>query len=147
MNNGAPCDPPPGRRAIAGAAALRAVRLRHDASALVPARQDALPLIHLHQRQERGWDTCPFKSISAGAMEQFVIDQLKRRIAVPAPAGSPPPAAWDALTPHQQAGALRRLVERVDYDGAAQTVAITFRPTEGPAPADALVTAQEGETV
>jgi site-specific DNA recombinase len=36
---------------------------------------------------------------------------------------------WDALTPREQARILLLLVERVDYDGAAGTVSITFHPS------------------
>ena len=36
---------------------------------------------------------------------------------------------WDALSPREQARVLHLLVERVDYDGAKGTVAITFHPT------------------
>lgn len=36
---------------------------------------------------------------------------------------------WDALVPREQANLLQLLIERVDYDGAAKEVAITFRPT------------------
>jgi site-specific DNA recombinase len=35
---------------------------------------------------------------------------------------------WEQLTPREQERVIRLLVERVDYDGAAGTVAITFRP-------------------
>jgi site-specific DNA recombinase len=35
---------------------------------------------------------------------------------------------WDALVPREQASLLQLLLERVDYDGAAKEVAITFRP-------------------
>src|SRR4051812_21077196 len=29
------------------------------------------------QAQKRGWDTCPSKSVPAGEMEQFVIEQIR----------------------------------------------------------------------
>jgi hypothetical protein len=35
---------------------------------------------------------------------------------------------WDALVPREQANLLQLLIERVDYDGQAKEVAITFRP-------------------
>jgi site-specific DNA recombinase len=35
---------------------------------------------------------------------------------------------WDALVPREQANLLQLLIERVDYDGVAKEVAITFRP-------------------
>ena len=36
---------------------------------------------------------------------------------------------WETLSPREQARIVQLLVERVDYDGAAQTVSITFHPT------------------
>ncbi|MBP3954848.1 recombinase family protein [Gemmata sp. G18] len=36
---------------------------------------------------------------------------------------------WGSLTPREQGRVIDLLVERVDYDGAAGTVAVTFRPT------------------
>ena len=35
---------------------------------------------------------------------------------------------WNALAPREQARIVQLLVERVDYDGAAGTIAITFHP-------------------
>jgi site-specific DNA recombinase len=35
---------------------------------------------------------------------------------------------WEQLSPKEQARLIRLLVERVDYDGAQGSVAITFRP-------------------
>ena len=36
---------------------------------------------------------------------------------------------WESLSPREQARVLEMLIERVDYDGAAGTVSVTFRPT------------------
>jgi site-specific DNA recombinase len=36
---------------------------------------------------------------------------------------------WDSLTPREQARIVHLLVERVDYDGAAGKVSITFHPS------------------
>jgi len=38
-------------------------------------------------------------------------------------------AVWEALFPGEQARVLHLLVERVGYDGAAGTLAVTFRPS------------------
>jgi site-specific DNA recombinase len=35
---------------------------------------------------------------------------------------------WDTLSPREQARVIQLLVERVDYDGSRNTIAITFRP-------------------
>jgi site-specific DNA recombinase len=45
---------------------------------------------------------------------------------------------WQALTPQEQARAVDLLVERVDYHGGKETVAITFHPTGIKALADEL---------
>jgi site-specific DNA recombinase len=36
---------------------------------------------------------------------------------------------WGTMTPHEQARVVQLLVERVDYDGGKQKVAVTFRPS------------------
>ena len=35
---------------------------------------------------------------------------------------------WESLSPREQARVVHLLVERVAYDGARETVAVTFRP-------------------
>jgi site-specific DNA recombinase len=45
---------------------------------------------------------------------------------------------WAALTPREQARLVELLVERVEYDGAAGTVSIAFRPAGLVAVADEL---------
>ncbi len=82
--------------------------------------------------QKRGWDTCPSKSIPAGEVERFVVEQIRCVSNDPAPpiattlAGFEP--LWQALTPHEQVLMVHRLVDRIEYDGAASTVAVTFHP-------------------
>ena len=49
-------------------------------------------------------------------------DELARALALFDP-------VWDSLSPGEQARVLHLLVERVTYDGADGTLAITFRPT------------------
>jgi site-specific DNA recombinase len=36
--------------------------------------------------------------------------------------------AWDQLAPNEQARVIQLLVERVDFDGGAGTVSVTFHP-------------------
>jgi site-specific DNA recombinase len=86
--------------------------------------------------QQRGWHTCPSKSVPAGEIERFVVEQVRNasRNDTPSPEGDDVleaalrhlDEAWDGSSPLEQADLLHRLVERVDYDGAAQTVSITF---------------------
>jgi site-specific DNA recombinase len=161
--------------------------------------------------QKKGWDSCPSKSVPAGQVEKFVVDQIKHigrdpavlagtlrqvqrqqakelaevqaeeksvqrelsrlrtsvgkladdadkaavvaeqvqraeqelaglqeRIAkvqagrvepdeVSAALSSFEPV-WEQLTPQEQGRVLRLLIERVEYDGSAGTIGITFRP-------------------
>ena len=84
--------------------------------------------------QKRGWHTCPSKSIPAGEIEHFVVQQIRTNattlpLQAESVAALVPAIDWDALTGPEQTRAVRRLVERVDYDGAAKTVSIRFRPT------------------
>jgi site-specific DNA recombinase len=53
---------------------------------------------------------------------------------------------WETLSPHEQARIVHLLVERVDYDGAANTVSITFHPTGIQALADEIAGRQKGKT-
>jgi site-specific DNA recombinase len=80
---------------------------------------------------KRGWRSCPAPSVSAGAIEQLVLDQV-RRAELPAREGD---AAWETLTLSEQIGWLRNFIERIDYDGAQGKVSIAFlaRSTVGQA--------------
>jgi site-specific DNA recombinase len=109
--------------------------------------------------QKRGWDRCPSKSVPAGHMEAFVVEQFGGIGRDPAPVdpvvtagteqeeGRSSAAAvercadesrvalagfgvvWPTLTPEEQARVVDRVVQRVAYDGGKGTVAITFHPT------------------
>jgi site-specific DNA recombinase len=109
--------------------------------------------------QKRGWDQCPSKSISAGQIESFVVEQIgsvgrdpalfdqvvtgdhekeegrrneaefdrsedEARAALASFA-----SLWPTLPPQEQMRVLDLVVQRVDYDGGKETVAITFHPT------------------
>jgi site-specific DNA recombinase len=107
--------------------------------------------------QRRGWQKCPSKSISAAAIERFVLDQIRAlakdpgrlremtatlqtedvQTELPANASEadPTPAlnvvlqpAWEQLTAEEKAAILRELVEQVEFDGAKGKVAVSFRP-------------------
>jgi len=81
--------------------------------------------------QKRGWDACPSKSVSARAIERFVLERLRGLAAESATVPGDVAAALAARSPHQQARCLRALVARADYDGAH--VAITLHQN-GPPP-------------
>jgi hypothetical protein len=86
--------------------------------------------------QQRGWHTCPSKSVPAGEIERFVVEQVRNaaRNATPSPEDDQVlgtalhhlDEAWDRSSPLEQGDLLHRLVQRVDYDGTAQIVSITF---------------------
>ena len=68
---GGGAGPQPVRRAAQGAAALRALRLRHDADAHAPATaRSATATTSARRRPERGWHTCPSKSVPAAEIER-----------------------------------------------------------------------------
>ena len=50
---------------------------------------------------------------------------------------------WDAQAPREQARVVHLLVERVDYDGAAKRVSITFHPSGIRALADEIAERQQ----
>jgi hypothetical protein len=106
--------------------------------------------------QKRGWDQCPSKSIPAGQIEAFVVEQIGgigcdralfdsagadangkdegRRNGLEVEARENEvraglatfDAVWPTRTPEDQTRVLDLVVQRVDYDGGKETVAITF---------------------
>ncbi len=98
-----------------------------------------------------GWAACPTKSVPAAEIERLVVDQIRAigkdegllaQVLAAARAEAPTvdepdlrralalfDPVWDALHAKEQARVLTLLIERVDYDGAAGTVEIAFRPT------------------
>ncbi|PJA74181.1 resolvase, partial [bacterium CG_4_9_14_3_um_filter_65_15] len=86
--------------------------------------------------QKRGWHACPSKSIPAGEIEKFVVDQVRgigrdpamidEDEAIHALAAFDP--VWETLTLREQARVLQLLIQRVDYDGDKGTVSVTFHP-------------------
>jgi site-specific DNA recombinase len=94
--------------------------------------------------QKRGWNTCSSKSVPAGQIEQFVVEQIRVIGKDPALVQATFAEAneaeaqqalalfgpvWEALSPRKQSRIFEVLVERVHYDGAAGTVSITFHPS------------------
>jgi site-specific DNA recombinase len=89
--------------------------------------------------QQRGWRSCPAPSLPAGPLEELVVRQLPAL--VPALAPEAFRAVWQTLPLAEQARLLQRLVERVNYDAAQQTVSIAFHPDAGTALAEELARA------
>ena len=82
--------------------------------------------------QKRGWQSCPSKAVPAGEIEQLVLEQIHQRgCEVKGDAFS---VAWEKLSTVQQAQMVTRWIERIDYDGAGGTVAITFHTHSGQSP-------------
>jgi len=95
--------------------------------------------------QKRGWDSCPSKSISAPHLERLVIAQLQRldldpRLTAEALALKlieEPTSASDKpvenghleLDRQEQQLLVKRLLQRVDYDGASHKVSLVFLPS------------------
>jgi len=91
--------------------------------------------------QKRGWHACPSKSVSAKAIERFVLERLQALAAESAQAAvatlpAEVAAALTSRSPHQRARCLRALVARVDYDGAHDQVSITLRENGRPSCVD-----------
>ena len=72
---------------------------------------------------KRGQQACPARSVPAAAIETFVLGQLQ---GLAKEQGWDLPA-WGSLPAEEQARQVQRWVERVDYDGAQDKVAITFQ--------------------
>jgi hypothetical protein len=77
--------------------------------------------------QRRGWDACPSKSVPAAEIERLVLERVRAHADAPG-AGELLGAAWAALSLAEQAQAVARVVERVDYDGAVGKLSIALRP-------------------
>jgi site-specific DNA recombinase len=71
--------------------------------------------------QKHGWKKCPAPAVSAGTIEQVVLEQLQRLN--PQGFGS----LWPRQTPGERARLIQRLLERVDYDRLHGKLAITLQ--------------------
>jgi site-specific DNA recombinase len=72
--------------------------------------------------QRKGWHTCPSKSLPAGAVERYVLEQIASRM--PVGRGQVQPPATEG--PSDQRRRLRDCVARIDYDGTTGEMAITL---------------------
>jgi hypothetical protein len=84
---------------------------------------------------QRGREVCPAKALPAAIVEEFVVKHLRalaedpnlspteRHLLVPVA----DLATWNALAMGDQSVLVRQIVDRVSYDGATRTVAITLR--------------------
>jgi hypothetical protein len=86
---------------------------------------------------KRGRQHCPSKSVSAPAIEQFVVQQLLGLASAPTArvenhAALGPfadLASWRALPTPEQAHILKALLRRIDYDGSSGQITFHFHPS------------------
>jgi hypothetical protein len=72
--------------------------------------------------QRKGWHTCPSKSLAAGAVERYILEQLASRM--PGGRGQVQVPATEGSSDQRQR--LRDCVARIDYDGTTGELAITL---------------------
>jgi site-specific DNA recombinase len=80
------------------------------------------------QAQRRGWQSCPAPAVPAGPLEALVLAQLRNATADFACVADD--GGWPALPPGEQARAVHRWVEQIDYDGVQGLVSIRLRTAE-----------------
>jgi site-specific DNA recombinase len=79
--------------------------------------------------QRKGWAACPAKSLSARAIEESVLRQIRQ-----SQQGIINSTEWERTDRTGQVEAVKRIVERVGYDGIRRQVSIRFHPpVPGPA--------------
>jgi site-specific DNA recombinase len=76
--------------------------------------------------QRKGWAVCPAKSLSAQALEESVLGQIRQ-----AQRGTLELSAWEQLDRTGQVEAMRAIVERIGYDGTTRQISIRFHPSAG----------------
>jgi hypothetical protein len=86
---------------------------------------------------KRGRQHCPSKSVSAPAIEEFVVQQLHALAKAPTTSAEDRIAlepfaemtTWQTMTSVEQAGFVNALLQRVDYDGASGQITLIFQET------------------
>ncbi len=95
--------------------------------------------------QKRGWDQCPSKSIPAGEIEKYVVQEMEcvRRGNNRDAESLGVDLAWQTLAPHEQAHAIGQLLQAVHYHGGTGKLSIQFLPPALPSLANELVLTEE----
>jgi site-specific DNA recombinase len=75
--------------------------------------------------QLHGWAACPSKSLSASAIEESVLERLRKE-----QGGMLDPAEWEKLDRTRQIAKLQAVVERIGYDGRKRQISIRFQQPE-----------------
>jgi site-specific DNA recombinase len=96
----------------------------HKLSKQTVPSDTASRLVDLHERIRDAERRTTGINEQVIALRQEMVDD--REVALALSLFDP---VWDALTQREQARIVHLLVERVDYDGAAGKVSITFRPS------------------
>jgi hypothetical protein len=86
---------------------------------------------------KRGRQHCPSKSVSAPAIEEFVVQQLHALAKAPTTSAEDRRAlepfaemtTWQTMTTADQAGIVNALLQRVNYDGASGQITLIFQET------------------
>ena len=75
--------------------------------------------------QRKGWAACPGKSLSAGAIEESVLERMRE-----ARPGIYDPCEWEKIDRAGQVEAIHAIVERIGYNGAVRQISIRFHSDE-----------------
>jgi site-specific DNA recombinase len=75
--------------------------------------------------QRKGWAACPGKSLSAGAIEESILERIRQ-----ARPGIYAPCEWEKMDRAGHVEAIQAVVERIGYDGAARQISIRFHSNE-----------------
>jgi len=73
--------------------------------------------------QQKGWATCPSKSLPARAIEESVVERIREAKV----AGIADAAEWDQMNRVLQVEAIHSVIARVGYDGRDRQISIHFR--------------------
>ncbi len=95
--------------------------------------------------QKRGWDQCPSKSIPAGEIEKYVVQEIecvRRGNDLDAESLGVDPT-WQTLAPHEQARMIGQLLQAVYYHGGTGKLSVQFLPTASASLTDELVLSEE----
>ncbi|MGO9229867.1 MAG: recombinase family protein [Bryobacteraceae bacterium] len=74
--------------------------------------------------QQKGWATCPSKSLPAQVIEESVLGRIRQA------SGAAEATTWEQMDRGSQREAIEAIVERVGYNGTTRQISIRFRAPE-----------------
>jgi site-specific DNA recombinase len=85
--------------------------------------------------RQKGWECCPTKSVSAGRIEDSVVDQLRLALGVAEKRQrlGISEAKWKQFEQGDTAGLVRAVAEQIGYDGTTGSVWLQLKTKEGQA--------------